>query len=389
VSWFARIPDFFRPLFGFRVSMTDNDYMVRALALAARGRGYVEPNPLVGAVVVRDGTIVGEGWHEKFGQAHAEVNALQQAGDRARGASLYVTLEPCCHFGKTPPCTEAVIGSGIRRVVVAMLDPFPQVAGRGVSRLREAGIVVEVGVGEAGDFSARQLNAPYLKHLRTGLPWVHAKWAMSLDGKIATRTRQSKWITGEAARQRVHELRGRMDAIIVGKGTVVADNPLLTARPPGPRTAVRVVLTATAEGLPTTCRLLETAQVVPVLVFTRESSLGKLSAWRDRGAEVIGLPPDDRGQLSVKSILTELGRRGMTNVLIEGGAGTLGCFRDANEIDEVHAFVSPKVFGGMSAPSPIQGLGISDLNDASYLADWHVERLGDDLLVHGFVQRNR
>src|SRR5262249_11759950 len=211
--------------------MTDHDYMTRALELAARGRGAVEPNPLVGAVVVRDGTIVGEGWHEKFGQAHAEVNALNRAGEKARGATLYVTLEPCCHFGKTPPCTEAVIRSGVRRVVVAMLDPFPQVAGQGASRLREAGIAVEVGVGEAGDFAARRLNAPYLKRLRTGRPWVHAKWAMTLDGKIATRTGQSKWITGEAARARVHELRGRMDAIIVGRGTLVADDPLLTARP--------------------------------------------------------------------------------------------------------------------------------------------------------------
>src|SRR5215212_2414816 len=190
---------------------SDTDYMARALELAARGRGAVEPNPLVGAVVVRDGEIVGEGWHERFGQAHAEVNALKQAGDRARGADVYVTLEPCCHFGKTPPCTEAVIGAGVRRVVSAMLDPFPKVSGQGASRLREAGIVVEVGVGEA---AARQLNAPYLKRLRTGRPWVVAKWAMTLDGKIATRTGASKWITGEAARRRVHELRGRMDAIL-------------------------------------------------------------------------------------------------------------------------------------------------------------------------------
>src|SRR6478752_9858422 len=236
---------------------TDADYMARALELAARGRGAVEPNPLVGAVVVRDGAVVGQGWHEQFGQAHAEVNALRQAGDRARGATLYVTLEPCCHFGKTPPCTEAVVRAGVRRVVAAMLDPFPQVAGQGASRLREAGVVVEVGVGEA---AARRLNAPYLKSLRTGRPWVHAKWAMTLDGKIATRTGESKWITGEAARARAHELRGRMDAVIVGKGTLLADDPLLTARPPGPRTATRVVLTASGKGLPISCRLLETAQ---------------------------------------------------------------------------------------------------------------------------------
>lgn len=360
--------------------MTDSDYMARALELAARGRGAVEPNPLVGAVVVRDGTVVGEGWHEKFGQAHAEVNALHRAGDQARGATLYVTLEPCCHFGKTPPCTEAVIRAGVRRVVAAMLDPFPQVAGQGASRLREAGIVVEVGVGEA---ASRRLNAPYLKRLRTGRPWVHAKWAMTLDGKIATRTGQSKWITGEAARARVHELRGRMDAIIVGKGTLLADDPLLTARPPGPRTAVRVVLTATANGFPESCRLLETIAAAPVLVVTTSPAASQLSAWRDRGVEVFGLPPESDGSRNVQSVLTELGRRGMTNVLVEGGAETLGRFRDAGEIDEIHAFMAPKLFGGSGALSPIGGLGIADLNEALSLAEWSAERLGDDLLIHG------
>ena len=361
--------------------MPDLDHITRALELAARGRGWVEPNPLVGAVVVRDGVVVGEGWHEKFGQAHAEVNALNQAGDRARGAILYVTLEPCCHFGKTPPCTEAVIGAGIHRVVSAMLDPFPKVSGQGAARLREAGIVVEVGVGEAGELAARRLNAPYLKCLRTGRPWVHGKWAMTLDGKIATRTGESKWITGDAARARVHELRGRMDAIVIGKGTLLADDPLLTARPPGPRKATRVVLTATGAGMPASCQLLETIQDAPVLVFTGDPKA--LSAWRDRGAEVVGLPVTDGG-LDVQSVLTELGRRGMTNVLVEGGAGTLGRFRDAGEIDEIHAFIAPKLFGGIQALTPVGGLGVTGLNEALTLAEWDVERLGDNLLVHGF-----
>jgi diaminohydroxyphosphoribosylaminopyrimidine deaminase / 5-amino-6-(5-phosphoribosylamino)uracil reductase len=363
--------------------MSDADYMTPALELAGRGRGWVEPNPLVGAVVVRDGAVVGEGWHEKFGQAHAEVNALRQAGERARGATLYVTLEPCCHFGKTPPCTAAVLAAGVRRVVAAMLDPFPQVAGQGATRLREAGVAVEVGVGEA---AARRLNAPYVKRLRTGRPWVHAKWAMTLDGKIATRTGQSKWITGQAARARVHELRGRMDAILVGRGTLVADDPLLTARPPGPRTATRVVLTATADGLPGNCRLLETIQAAPVLVVTQESAVGRVSPWKTLGAEVIGLPAGPDGHLDVKSVLTELGRRGMTHVLVEGGAGTLGTFADAGEIDEVHAFVAPRVFGGSAAPSPVGGLGIAELGRAVALADWQVERVGDDVLIHGFGQ---
>jgi diaminohydroxyphosphoribosylaminopyrimidine deaminase / 5-amino-6-(5-phosphoribosylamino)uracil reductase len=363
--------------------MTDHDYMARALELAERGRGSVEPNPLVGALVVRDGVIVGEGWHESFGQAHAEVNALRQAGEHARGATLYVTLEPCCHFGKTPPCTEAVIGSGVRRVVSAMLDPFPLVAGQGVARLRAAGIGVEVGVGEA---AARRVNAPYRKRLRTGRPWVHAKWAMTVDGKFATRTGASKWITGEAARARVHELRGRMDAILVGRGTLAADDPLLTARPPGPRTAARVVLTATAEGLPESCRLLETIQEAPVLLFTAEGARERLTAWRDRGAEVIALPAGTGGALDVRSVLTELANRNMTNVLVEGGAETLGRFLDAGEIDEVHAFIAPKLLGGAAAPSPIGGLGVPDLSRGLNLTDCRVERLGDDFLIHGFGQ---
>jgi diaminohydroxyphosphoribosylaminopyrimidine deaminase/5-amino-6-(5-phosphoribosylamino)uracil reductase len=359
--------------------MGDAEFMDRALGLAARGRGRVEPNPMVGAVLVRDGVVVGEGWHERFGEAHAEANALRQASERAGAATLYVTLEPCSHFGKTPPCADAVIAAGVRRVVAAMLDPFPQVSGRGADRLRRAGIEVEVGVGEAG---ARRLNAPYLKRLATGRPWLHAKWAMTLDGKIATRTGESKWITGEAARARVHELRGRMDAIIVGKGTLLADDPLLTARPPGPRTAVRVVLTATAHRMPQSCRLLDTAAAAPVLVATTPVGAAGLGAWRDRGAEV-AVFAEANGTVDVRSVLTELGRRGMTNVLVEGGAETLGRFRDAGEIDEVHCFVAPKLFGGSGALTPIGGLGVDRLNEAWGLAEWDAERVGDDLLVHG------
>lgn len=363
--------------------MSDHFFMSLALELAERGRGWVEPNPLVGAVVVRDGHVVGEGWHEKFGQAHAEVNALRQAGDAATGSTLFVTLEPCCHFGKTPPCTDSVIRAGVRRVVVAMLDPFPQVAGQGAARLREAGIVVEVGIGEA---AARRLNAPYLKRLRTGRPWVHAKWAMTLDGKIATRTKKSQWITGEMSRARVHELRGKMDAIVVGRGTLVADDPLLTARPPGPRTATRVVLTATGDGMPDKCRLLESAQAAPILIITSSGCAKKLTTWRERGAEVLELPASATGTLDVKTLLTELAGRGMTNVLVEGGAGTLGSFRDAGEIDEVHAFIAPKLFGGTGAMSPLGGFGIAEIGEATNLSDWRIEQVGDDILVHGFVR---
>jgi diaminohydroxyphosphoribosylaminopyrimidine deaminase/5-amino-6-(5-phosphoribosylamino)uracil reductase len=354
--------------------MTDDDWMRRALELAERGRGSVEPNPLVGAVVVRDGTLVGEGWHERFGGPHAEVNALAAAGDAARGATLYVTLEPCCHHGKTPPCTDAILRAGIKRVVAAMADPFPEVAGHGHAILRDAGVVVDGGIGEA---VARELNRPYLTLLRLGRPYVHAKWAMSLDGKIATRTRRSKWISGDAARGLVHELRGRMDAIIVGAGTVRADDPLLTARPPGPRTAARIVLT-TAE-LPTDSQLLQTAADVPVVIAT----VGRVPdpSYDRTGIEVLELPAKD-GRPSVAALLQELGRRRLTNVLVEGGAAVFGSFHDAGLIDELHVFVAPKVIGGAAALPPVGGSGLETVNGGRPLSLSRWEQIGDDLYVN-------
>jgi diaminohydroxyphosphoribosylaminopyrimidine deaminase/5-amino-6-(5-phosphoribosylamino)uracil reductase len=347
--------------------------MQRALALAERGRGYVEPNPLVGAVVVRDGRLVGEGWHERFGQAHAEVKALAAAGEAARGATLYVTLEPCCHHGKTPPCTDAVIRAGIRRVVAAMSDPFLRVSGQGVQRLRAAGIEVEVGLGEA---EAQRLNAPYLKLLATGRPHVHAKWAMTLDGKIATRTGDSKWISNEASRRRGHELRGRMDAIVVGIATALADDPLLTARPPGPRTAVRVVLDRRGR-LPVTSQLVRTARDVPTLVVTVHESAAHL---QELGCEVFSLAGPGP---AIPALLDELGRRRMTNILVEGGAGVLGSFLDAGEIDEAHVFIAPRLLGGAQARSPVAGIGVERIAEALALDDVQVEMLEGDVYWHG------
>ncbi len=358
----------------------DQHWMAQALALAERGRGYVEPNPLVGAVVVRDGQIVGEGWHQRFGQAHAEVNALGVAGAAARGAKLYVTLEPCCHQGKTPPCTDAVLHAGIRRVVAAMLDPFPQVAGQGAALLRAAGVEVEVGILEA---EARRLNAPYLKLLTTGRPYVHAKWAMTLDGKIATRTGDSKWISGEASRRRVHELRGRMDAIIVGIGTVLADDPLLTARPPGPRTPVRIVLDSQGR-LPPGCALASTAKETSVMVVTSNTlPAARAEGLKGMGCSIFALPPrEDRPPVAM--LLDELGRRRMTNVLVEGGAEVLGSFLDASEIDEAHVFIAPKLVGGAAARTAVAGKGVAKLAEAVTLANWRVESIDGDVLLHGW-----
>lgn len=356
---------------------TDERWLRHALALAAQGRGAVEPNPLVGSLVLAaDGRLAGQGFHEKFGDPHAEVNALMEAGEAARGGTLYVTLEPCCHFGKTPPCTDSVVRSGVRRVVVAMQDPFPKVAGGGIAILRKAGLEVTVGMCEA---EARRLNAPYLKLLRTGKPWVIAKWAMTLDGKIATRTGDSKWISGEESRRRVHELRGRVDAILVGGGTVKADNPLLTARPSGPRTAVRVVVSGSAN-LPSNCQLRETASTTPVIVATTEGNRISLRSWTEVGAEVIELPANE-ALISPDALLQELGRRRMTNVLVEGGARLFGSFLDARAINEAWVFVAPRLIGGTAAPSAVGGAGVEKIAGALQTADVQVEQIGDDVLM--------
>ncbi len=361
----------------------DRRWMQRALDLAERGRGYVEPNPLVGAVVVNGDQLVGEGFHERYGQSHAEVNALTAAGPAAVGATLYVTLEPCCHHGKTPPCTTAILQAGVRRVVAAMTDPFPEVAGKGAVLLKAAGILLEsdVAVGEA-----RRLNAPYLKLLATGRPYVHAKWAMSLDGKIASRAGDSKWISNEVSRRRAHVLRGRMDAIIVGSRTVQQDDPLLTARPPGPRTAARIVLSHTGR-LPPDCQLMRTAGAAPVLVVTsgpaRAQSADGVAA---PGCELLALPAaNDAAQIEL--LLDELGRRRMTNILVEGGSQVLGSFRDAGAIDEVHVFISPRLVGGAEAAPALAGRGTEKIADALSLVDWHVEQLDGDVYVHGWAKR--
>jgi diaminohydroxyphosphoribosylaminopyrimidine deaminase/5-amino-6-(5-phosphoribosylamino)uracil reductase len=364
------------------MSDADERWMRRALELAERGRGWVEPNPLVGAVVVRDGRAVGEGWHRRYGEAHAEVNALVEAGPAARGATLYVTLEPCCHHGKTPPCTDAVLRAGIARVVAALEDPFPQVAGQGAARLRAAGVAVELGPGAA---EARRQNAPYLKLLATGRPYVHAKWAMTLDGKIATRAGDSKWISNDASRRRVHVLRGRVDAVVVGLGTVRADDPLLTARPPGPRTPARVVLDSRG-ALPLTSRLVQTAREAPVVVVTagpppraREEEL------RAAGCEVLAVAAE-AGRPAVAALLDELGRRRLTNVLVEGGSEVLGSFLDAGAVDEVHVFIAPRLAGGAAARTPMAGRGVETIAATVPLDPWEVEQVEGDLYVHGWLR---
>ena len=364
------------------VSESGLTWMRLALAEAARGRGLVEPNPMVGAVLVRDGRLVGLGHHARFGGPHAEIEALRTAGDAARGATLYVTLEPCCHFGKTPPCTEAVIAAGVARVVAAVRDPFPKVAGGGIQRLREAGIAVDVGLDRE---AAVRLNAPYFKGLLTGRPYVTAKWAMTLDGKTATASGDSKWISNARSRALVHELRGRVDGILVGIGTALADDPELTARPPGPRRAARIVLDS-AGRLPHASRLARSAREVPVCVAVNErASAAARAALRALGCDVLEF--GGSGGIPILALLDELGRRGLTNLLVEGGGQVLGAFFDAGAVDAVDVYIAAAVEGGAHGFTPARGAGCSLMSGARRLERQEVSVVDGDVRIQGTLEQ--
>lgn len=359
----------------------DRQNMSRALVLAARGVGSVEPNPMVGCVIVRGDKIIGEGWHRRFGGPHAEVEALRSATEAVTGATMYVTLEPCCHQGKTPPCTQAIVDAGIRRVFVAARDPFPRVNGGGIRQLREAGVEVEVGL--LAD-QAEQLNSPYLKLVRQGRPWIIAKWAMTWDGKTATRTGSSQWISGQASRRIVHELRGRMDAIIVGRGTAAADDPLLTARPPGRRVATRIVVDSSAS-LSLDSQLVRTVKDAPVILAAGPQADNEAcQRLRRAGVEVWQSPePDPTVRLTL--LLDELGRRQFTNALIEAGGTLMGAMFDARLIDEIHVFLAPKLVGGSEAHRPIGGLGLEDMTQAIPIVAPEMEVIDGDIHLHGRI----
>ncbi|MCA9187403.1 MAG: bifunctional diaminohydroxyphosphoribosylaminopyrimidine deaminase/5-amino-6-(5-phosphoribosylamino)uracil reductase RibD [Pirellulaceae bacterium] len=364
----------------------DRQWMSRAIQLAARGRGLVEPNPMVGAVLVRDGQLLGAAWHEAFGGPHAEALALQKAEDTS-GATLYVTLEPCCHHGKTPPCTDAILHAGIARVVVASVDPFPEVAGKGIEQLRAGGLQVDVGLlADQEQF----LNAPYRTLVIHRRPWIIAKWAMTLDGRIATSTGDSQWISNEEARIRVHQLRGRMDGVAIGVGTVLRDDPLLTARPPGPRQAQRIVFDSQGR-MPTSVQLLRSNKVTSaspgvLVVVGPKVNQDHCSRLHDAGAEVFQCHAHsyvDR----ISEILQELGRRRLTNLLVEGGADVLGAFWDAKLIDEVHVFIAPKLVGGQQCVPAVGGTGIASIVDAGHLQHTQIELLDDNVYYCGRIAR--
>lgn len=359
------------------------DYMERALSLARLALGKVSPNPAVGAVIVRDGVAIAEGYTQPPGLPHAEVVALRQAGDSALRATMYVTLEPCCHFGRTPPCTKAIIESGIAEVYIATLDPNPQVSGRGKAELEAAGIKTHLGEREA---EARQLNEAYIKFITTGLPFVTAKFAMSLDGKIATSRGDSRWISGEESRGYVHQLRQEADAIMVGVNTVLSDDPQLTARgedgQPLERQPLRVIVDSQAR-TPPRARLFQQPGKT-MIAITSAALRARVRRLKEAGAEVLELPSQE-GLVDLGQLIRELGRREFTSVMVEGGGTLLGSLFEQGLVDKVVAFIAPIIIGGKDAKAAVGGKGVEKIAQALRLSQVRVERLGQDVMTVGYV----
>lgn len=362
---------------------TDTYYMQMALDLAARARGRTSPNPMVGSVIVKDGEIIGKGFHARAGSAHAEVVALMDAGEQARGATVYVTLEPCCHQGRTGPCTEALRKAGVKRVVVSMADPNPLVAGKGLAVLREAGIEVTSGILQQ---VAADLNEVFLKYITTKRPFVVLKAATSLDGKIATAGGESKWITGETARKQGHRLRDIYDAILVGVNTILSDDPSLTARLPEGRgrDPVRIIVDSTAR-TPTAARvLLQESAAYTIIATTEAAPVERRASLMAAGAEVM-VVPGQGPRVDLVKLVDLLGERQISSVLIEGGGKVNGSALAAGIVDKIAWFIAPKIIGGDAAPGPVRGPGAPSLQDATRLYDVSVRHLGEDILLTGYT----
>lgn len=367
--------------------MNDEKYMRLALKLAIKAKGRTSPNPLVGAVIVKDNRIIGQGYHKKAGEPHAEINALNMAGRRAKGATLYLNLEPCVHFGRTPPCTKKLISSGIKKVVAAMIDPNPLNCGKGVKELRRAGVKVKVGVLEE---EAKKINESYITYITTKKPFVILKTAMSLDGKIATKTGDSKWITNEKSRKYVHKLRREVDAVLVGVETVLKDNPRLTARVTGyglrvkDKKTIRVVVDSRVR-IPLGAKVLN--QEAPTIVATTKfASKRKIEVLKKKGAKVLIIKKDKNKKVDLKALLKRLGELEITSLLVEGGGRINASFLENDLVDKVLFFVAPKIIGGEEALTPVEGEGIERIKDAIKLKNISIKRFGEDVLVEGYIR---
>ncbi len=358
---------------------TDIEYMQRALALAEQGRGRTSPNPMVGCVIVRDSHVIGEGYHVKAGEPHAEVNAVHAAKNDIAGSTIYVTLEPCSHEGRTPPCAPFLVKHKPERVVVAMPDPNPKVSGEGIFQIREAGISVDVGVLED---DARQLNEVYIKYITTRIPFVIAKCAMTLDGKIATRTGDSQWVTNEESRQFVHELRNTVDAVLVGSRTVMLDDPQLTTRLKEGKIKdpIRIVLDA-GDYLDSDRRIFHSDSKAPTWIAVPDDR------EFDEANETLHIPAG-KGGLDMARLMHELGARDVTSVLIEGGGTTLASAFEAGVVDKVLFFIAPKIVGGKDAVTPVEGDGVALMKDAIPIGPMTVRMIGNDILIEAYVMKD-
>ncbi len=357
------------------MEMTDEKYMKLAIELAANTKGQTSPNPLVGAVVVKDNQIVGIGAHLKAGQAHAEVHAINMAGEKAKGATVYVTLEPCSHFGKTPPCADLLIKSGVKRVVIASTDPNPLVAGKGIAKLKEAGIDVEVGLLQK---EADELNEVFFHYMSTGLPYVTIKTATSLDGKIATATLESKWITSQEARLDAHTYRHQHDAILVGVNTILKDDPALTTRlPQGGKNPIRIILD-TSLRTPLSANVVNDKAAPTWIVVGCNAEREKVAAMEEKQVEIIQMPTE---KIDIPTLLKILAEKGITSLFVEGGAQVNGSFIKAKAVQQVITYIAPKIIGGESAPTSFGGEGIEKLSEALELEIKSVEKIGPDLKI--------
>lgn len=360
--------------------MTDIHFMKEALALAKKGMGFVSPNPMVGAVIVRDGQIIGRGWHRKYGELHAERNAFADCSENCEGASIYVTLEPCCHYGKTPPCTEAIIEHKISRVIIGSADPNPLVAGKGAKLLREHGIEVIEGVLRE---ECDSLNEIFMHYITTGLPFVTMKYAMTMDGKIACYTGESKWITGDAAREKVQLDRLKHSAIMVGVGTVLADNPMLTCRLENGRNPIRIICD-TSMNTPLESNIVRTAGDIPTIIATCCDEKNKISEYESKGCRIIKTGIKN-GHVNLRELMIKLGEMKIDSVLLEGG-GLLNWSAFENGIvNKVQTYIAPKIFGGIQAKSPVSGIGVPCPDKAFMLTDSKILQIGNDFLIESRV----
>lgn len=354
--------------------------MRMALNLAEKGRGWVNPNPMVGAVIVKDGQIIGQGWHRKYGELHAERNALADCTEDPAGATLYVTLEPCCHYGKTPPCTDAILEAGIGRVVIGAMDLNPLVGGKGAELLRKHGLQVETGILQE---ECRKQNRIFFHYMETGMPYVVLKYAMTLDGKIATQTGASKWITGAAAREQVHHLRHELMGIMVGSGTVLSDDPMLNCRIPGLKNPVRIICD-TRLRTPLDAAVVRTAGEQRTILVTGCGQQNRVEDYRRAGCEVLTVPLWE-GHLDLRMLMQELGRQKIDSILLEGGGTLNWSALSGGIVNEVQAYIAPKLFGGENAKSPVAGRGVPVPDEAFSLEEVKVQQVGEDFLVTGRV----